>query len=198
LSLSTPQDDHVVPNGRPRLDLPVGNLHIALAKLPLTVTYIGLFLEPDQGSCEVSGDPEVPGEFTFAFRVDIPISSAPPEDELVVSADTVGVRFCDDNSDPGPCKAVVNDQTVIQLSSGAGPGVLSTNASVQFLMRFEESFRLHGFVQELDPPGVDLDFSFEELFIGFTLRKGTTDTVGFSSPQDEACQVRVEAKIRVD
>jgi hypothetical protein len=60
--------NRIVPNGRPRLDLPVGNLHIALAKLPRTVTYIGLFLEPDQGSCEVSGDPEVPGGFTFEFR----------------------------------------------------------------------------------------------------------------------------------
>jgi hypothetical protein len=183
--------------------------NVAIADHLITVIYNGLdigpFPGPGIGGCE--GD-STPGEFTFEFRVDIPMFSTPPEDELVMSAETVGVRFCNDDSDSGPCKTVVNGQTVIQMSGAGGSLPL---ASVQFPMRFEESFRLHGFVREIDlvqlfptplppTPVLDLDFSFERRFIGFTLRKGASvfSTFPYAVEGRNDCQGRVGAEIRVD
>jgi hypothetical protein len=167
----------------------------AIADHLVTVTYTSLRL--GIGACD---GPGVPGEFTFEFRVDIPMFSAPPEDELVVSAETVGVRFCGGDSDPGPCKTVVNDQIVLRMSSPTAGTELPINASVRFPVRFDEVFRVHGFVRELDDSVVDLNFSFEQPIPGsFHIILGRDEIpFGFSRDARGDCEVDVFGNIRAD
>jgi hypothetical protein len=169
---------------------------VAVADHVITVTYTVLFLE-ELGSCDGTLLVDEIGEFQFDLRVDIPVFGSPPEDTAVASHSTVKVRFCDNADDPGACRNVVSGETVIQLSSTMGPGFLSINRSVQFLMSLEESFRLHGSVQERDGAGIDFTAAFSELFIGFNLRKGTRRDLSYSFPRPD-CTIHLNAAIRVE